>query len=178
MKPSRTHLNNHRNRRTVEELTEQNIEKVAKLEQAAREQRTSTDRIAERIAIFCGSMSFVWVHVVWFGGWILLNTIPGLGHVDPFPFTFLTLIVSLEAIFLSTFILISQNLETRLIERRSHLDLQLNMLSEQENTKMITILLAIAEKVGADLSDDPHLEALSEETLPEKLVEQIEAQKE
>lgn len=175
MKPLKTHLNYQRNGHTVDELTEQNIEKVAKLEEAARAQRTPVDRIAERIANFCGSMAFVWVHVVWFGGWILLNLIPGVRHVDPFPFTFLTLIVSLEAIFLSTFILISQNLETRLSERRSHLDLQLNMLSEQENTKMITILLAIAEKVGADLSHDPYLEALSEETLPEKLAEQIEA---
>ena len=93
-------------------------------------------------------MTFVWVHVIWFGGWILLNSIPGIPHFDPFPFTFLTLIVSLEAIFLSTFILISQNLETRISERRSHLDLQLNMLSEQENTKMIAILLAIAAESG------------------------------
>jgi uncharacterized membrane protein len=123
-------------------------------------------------------MTFVWVHVVWFGGWILLNLIPGLPHFDQFPFTFLTLVVSLEAIFLSTFILISQNLETRISERRSHLDLQLNMLSEQENTKMISILLAIAEKVGADLSRDPHLAALSEETMPERLVEQIKAREE
>ena len=178
MQPSKTPVNVQRNGRTVEELTEQNIEKVAKLEQAARAQRTSVDRLAESIANFCGSMAFVWVHVIWFGGWILLNSIPGVRHVDPFPFTFLTLIVSLEAIFLSTFILINQNLETRVSERRSHLDLQLNMLSEQENTKMITILRAIAEKVGADLSHDPHLEALSEETLPEKLAEQIEAKRE
>lgn len=173
-----TSITSNGNRRSVEELTEQNIQKVSKLEQAAREQRTSVDRIAEMIANFCGSMSFVWVHVIWFGGWILLNSIPGLRHVDPFPFTFLTLIVSLEAIFLSTFILISQNLETRMSERRSHLDLQLNILAEQENTKMIAILLAIAEKVGADMSEDPHLEALSEETMPEKLAEQIEAQRE
>jgi uncharacterized membrane protein len=178
MKPFEMHSNNQRNGQTIVELTEQNIEKVAKLEQAARAQRTSADRISEYIANFCGSMTFVWVHVIWFGGWMLLNLIPGLRHVDPFPFTFLTLIVSLEAIFLSTFILISQNLETRISERRSHLDLQLNMLSEQENTKMIAILLAIAEKVGADLSHDPQLEALGEETMPERLVEQIEARKE
>jgi len=161
--------------RSVEELTEQNIEKVTRLEQAAREQRTPTDRIAELIAHFCGSMKFVWVHVIWFGVWILFNSLPNLPHLDPFPFTFLTLIVSLEAIFLSTFILISQNLETRMSERRSHLDLQLNMLAEQENTKMIAVLLAIAEKVGAETSRVPHLEALSEEILPEKLAEQIEA---
>jgi len=163
---------------SVEELTEQNVEKVTRLEQAAREQRTPADRLAEHIAHFCGSMKFVWVHVIWFGGWILFNSIPGLPHVDPFPFTFLTLIVSLEAIFLSTFILISQNLETRISERRSHLDLQLNMLAEQENTKMIAILLAIAEKVGVETNRDPHLEALSEEILPEKLAEQIEAKTE
>ena len=169
---------NGRTGRAAEELTEQNVDKVSQLEESARRQRTSTDRIAEAIASFCGSMTFVWVHVVWFGGWILLNLIPGLPHFDQFPFTFLTLVVSLEAIFLSTFILISQNLETRISERRSHLDLQLNMLSEQENTKMITILLAIAEKVGADLSRDPHLEALSEETMPERLVEQIKAREE
>lgn len=174
-KISKTPGKNRRNGRAAEELTEQNVDKVSQLEESARQHRTSTDRIAEAIANFCGSMTFVWVHVIWFGGWILLNLIPGLPHFDQFPFTFLTLVVSLEAIFLSTFILISQNLETRISERRSHLDLQLTMLSEQENTKMITILLAIAEKVGADLTHDPHLEALSEETMPERLVEQIKA---
>jgi uncharacterized membrane protein len=160
---------------SAEQLTEQNVETVTRLEKEAREQRSSTDRLAEKIASFCGSMTFVWVHVIWFGGWILLNLIPGLPHVDPFPFTFLTLIVSLEAIFLSTFILISQNLDSRISERRSHLDLQLNLLSEQENTKMIVMLHAIAAKVGADLTQDPHLKALSEETQPERLIEQIEA---
>ena len=172
---SKTPGKNRRNGRSAEELTEQNVDKVSQLEESARQQRTSTDRIAEAIANFCGSMTFVWVHVIWFGGWILLNLIPGVPHFDQFPFTFLTLVVSLEAIFLSTFILISQNLETRISERRSHLDLQLNMLSEQENTTMITILQAIAEKVGADLTHDPHLAALSEETMPERLVEQIKA---
>jgi uncharacterized membrane protein len=160
---------------SAEQLTEQNVETVTSLEEAAKEQRTPTDRLAEKIARFCGSMTFVWVHVVWFGGWILLNSIPGIRHVDPFPFTFLTLIVSLEAIFLSTFILISQNLDSRISERRSHLDLQLNLLSEQENTKMIIMLHAIAAKVGADLTHDPQLRALSEETQPERLIEQIEA---
>ncbi len=159
--------------RSVEELTQQNVEAVSRLEEAAREERTSADRIAEAIANFCGSMKFVVVHAIWFSTWILLNVIPGIRHVDPFPFTFLTLIVSLEAIFLSTFILISQNYETRISQRRSHLDLQLNMLSEQENTTMISMLQAIAAKVGADLSQDLHLQALSQQTQPEKLVEQI-----
>jgi uncharacterized membrane protein len=81
-----------------------------------------------------------------------------------------TLVVSLEAIFLSTFILISQNHETRLSERRNQLDLQINLLTEQENTKMLKLLERIAEKVGAVTNDDLTLQVLE----PEKLVEQIE----
>jgi uncharacterized membrane protein len=107
-------------------------------------------------------------------GWIIINIIPGVGHFDPFPFTFLTLVVSLEAIFLSTFILISQNHETRLSERRNQLDLQINLLTEQENTKMLTLLARIAKKVGARRDDDPHLQVLEQATQPEKLVDQIE----
>ena len=160
---------------SAEQLTQQNVETVTRLEEAAREQRTPTDRLAEKIAKFCGSMTFVLVNAGWFGTWILINIIPGIPHVDPFPFTFLTLVVSLEAIFLSTFILISQNLDSRISERRSHLDLQLNLLSEQENKKMIVMLHAIAAKVGSDLTQDPDLKALSEETQPERLIEQIEA---
>lgn len=172
---SKSPVGNRRNGPSVDELTEQNVETVKRLEEGAKEQRSTADRIAEAIATFCGSMTFVWVNLAWFGSWILLNSIPGIPHIDPFPFTLLTLMVSLEAIFLSTFILISQNQETRITERRSHLDLQLNLLSEQENTKMIAILQAIAAKVGADLSQDPHVQALSEETLPERLLEQIQA---
>ena len=162
----------------ADQLTQQNVEAILELERAAKGQRTRADLIAEGIARFCGSMTFVWVHVVWFGVWVLINLVSGIPHVDPFPFTFLTLVVSLEAIFLSTFILISQNHDTRISERRNHLDLQINLLSEQENTQMLAILRAIAEKVGADLRPDPHLEALSEKTEPKRLVQQIEAREE
>jgi uncharacterized membrane protein len=161
--------------RLAEQLTKKNVETVTSLEEAARNQRTPSDRVAEKIAGLCGSMTFVWVQAVWFAGWILFNSIPGIPHIDPFPYTFLTLMVSLEAIFLSIFILISQNLDSRIASRRSHLDLQLNLLSEQENTKMIMMLHAIAAQVGADLTQDPQLKALSEETQPERLIEQIEA---
>lgn len=158
---------------SVEELTQRNVETVLRLEEAAREQRTPTDRIAEVIAGFCGSMTFVWVHVIWFGGWIIFNLIPGTRHIDPFPFTFLTLVVSLEAIFLSTFILISQNHDSKVSEKRNHLDLQINLLSEQENTQMLTMLKQIAAKVGAEIPDDSHAKVLEQSTSPERLVEQI-----
>jgi uncharacterized membrane protein len=159
---------------SVDDLTRRNVELIHRLEESGKNERTRSDLVAEAIAAFCGSMTFVWVHVVWFVVWILFNMLPGLRHIDPFPFTFLTLVVSLEAIFLSTFILISQNHDTKISERRNHLDLQINLLSEQENTKMIAMLKAIAAKVGADLPRDPHLKALSEETEPERLVRQIE----
>ena len=159
---------------SAEQLTQRNVEAIRRLEQAAKEERTRSDLVAEAIANFCGSMVFVWVHVIWFGIWIFINVMPGIKHIDPFPFTFLTLVVSLEAIFLSTFILISQNHDTRISERRNHLDLQINLLSEQENTRMLEMLRAIAQKVGAEVDQDAHLQALSEETEPERLLKQIE----
>jgi uncharacterized membrane protein len=158
----------------VDHLTQRNIEVVRKLEEAARQERSPSDRIAAAIANFCGSMTFVWVHILWFGGWIIVNIVPGIRHIDPFPFTFLTLVVSLEAIFLSTFILISQNHDSRISERRNHLDLQINLLSEQENTKMLAILRTIATKVGADVEHDAEVEVMSQEVEPEKVVAQIE----
>jgi len=158
---------------TVEELTRRNVETILELEEAAKASRSTTDRVASAIAGFCGSMKFVWLHVIWFAFWIGLNVIPGFSRFDPFPFTFLTLCVSLEAIFLSTFILISQNHETRLSDRRNHLDLQVNLLAEQENTKMLTMLKRIAEKLGVE-DGDPATQVLQQATRPQKLVEQIE----
>ncbi|PYS84407.1 MAG: DUF1003 domain-containing protein, partial [Acidobacteria bacterium] len=109
-----------------------------------------------------------------FGGWIVFNLLPGTKHVDPFPFTFLPLVVSLEAIFLSTFILISQNHDSRISEKRNHLDLQINLLSEQENTQMLLMLQQIAARVGADVAYDPDTQVLGQATKPERLAEQIE----
>jgi uncharacterized membrane protein len=159
---------------TVEDVTQRNVETIVELEESAKADRDLTDRMADTIAKFCGSFTFVWLHLAWFGGWIVANVLPGIPHFDPFPFTFLTLVVSLEAIFLSTFILISQNEETRMSERRNQLDLQINLLTEQENTKMLKILERIAQKVGARTDDDPSLAVLEQATRPEELVEQIE----
>jgi uncharacterized membrane protein len=163
---------------SVENLTQRNIEVVRKLEEAANQERTTSERIARMVARFCGSMTFVWVHVIGFAAWIAFNLVPSVRHIDPFPFTFLTFIVSLEAIFLSTFILISQNIDTRLSERRNHLDLQINLLSEQENTKMLMMLQVIAEKVGAQIEPDDDVTVLAQETELEKVVAQIEEREE
>lgn len=156
-----------------DELTQRNVEVIKQLEDAAKQERTKSDLVAEVVARFCGSMTFVWVHVIWFGGWIIFNVVPGLPRVDPFPFTFLTLVVSLEAIFLSTFILISQNHDTKLSERRNNLDLQINLLSEQENTRMLEMLRAIAEKLGCELPNDQEVKKLSEIVDPGRVAAQI-----
>jgi uncharacterized membrane protein len=160
--------------RNMDDLTGKNVEAMRRLEEVAQTQRSFADRVAAFVAIFCGSITFVWIHVAIFAAWIVFNTVPGLPHFDPYPFTFLTLCVSLEAIFLSSFILISQNYEMRISDRRNQLDLQINLLAEQENTKMLQLLEAIAQKVGAGGKDDPEIKALEEATRPETLARQIE----
>ena len=152
--------------------THKNVNRIMAIENKQRQEFTAAEKAANLVAKFCGSMTFVWVHIIWFSAWIVVNTTPQYAF-DPFPFTFLTLVVSLEAIFLSTFILISQNQEGRLTERRNHLDLQINLLAEQENTKMLEILAQIAEKVGVSIEDDPAVRLFEEDMEPDKLVKQI-----
>lgn len=150
-----------------------NVLKVVSMEEKAKEGRTIGEKIAEYVAAFCGSMTFVYVHIIWFAGWIIANSLTGFAF-DPFPFTFLTLVVSLEAIFLSTFILITQNHETQITERRNHLDLQIDMLAEQESTKTLELVQMIAKKVGIK-DGDPRIHVLLEPMEPEQLLEQIAA---
>lgn len=169
-----THHAYRKKHQSVEDVTRLNVQAMRQLEDAQLAKRTRADRVAGAIARFCGSMTFVVIHVLAFAGWILFNSLPGIAHFDPYPFTFLTLVVSLEAIFLSTFILMSQNYDMRVGERRNQLDLQINLLSEQENTKMLQLLERIAAKVGVHEHSDPQVRALEEATRPEALIEQIE----
>lgn len=161
---------------SVDELTERNVQLVAALDNAAKQKRTPTDRAVDAITAFCGRMTFVWLHVLLFAAWIVMNTqhaVPRL-RFDPYPFQFLTLAVSLEAIFLSAFILISQNRAGRLADRRNLLDLQINLLSEQENTKILSMLDAIQRKLGVR-DTDPDVAILEESTRPDHLFQQIDA---
>lgn len=163
----------YRGARSVDELTERNVRAIARLDEEARAQRGWASRFAGAVTRWCGSIAFAAAHAVFFAGWILFNTLPGSWHFDPYPFTFLTLVVSLEAIFLATFILVAQNEENRLAERRNALDLQINLLTEQENTKMLRMLQCIARQVGAKLEDDPAIAALEQATRPDHLARQI-----
>jgi uncharacterized membrane protein len=155
------------------DITRRNVETMRRLEELASQNRTFGDRVASFVAQFCGSPTFVWVHAAAFGSWILWNVWPGLPHPDPFPFTFLTMWASMEAIFLSSFILIAQNYAMRISERRDKLDVQINLLTEQEITKVLQMLQEISTAVGAGQTPDPEVQALAEATEHEALVKQI-----
>ena len=94
--------------------------------------KRAQDRAADRITSFAGSLNFVYLHSVWFGLWILLNVglVGGAVVFDKFPFGLLTMIVSLEAIFLSTFVMVSQNRQSARADIRSELDFETNLRSE------------------------------------------------
>ena len=174
MTPNAPNHSSYRRRHTAADLTRENVQAMHRLDELAIQKRSTADRVAEFVARFCGSIAFVWIHAILFTAWIVWNVMPGLPHFDAYPFTFLTLCVSLEAIFLSSFILISQNYEMRISDRRSRLDLQINLLAEQENTKMLQMLSRISKKLGMGDEDDPEIRALEEATRPETLARQIE----
>lgn len=98
------------------------------------DKRSAVEKAADWIAAFAGSIAFLFLHVVWFGAWLLVNSvnIPGIPHFDPFPYGFLTLTVSLEAIFLSVFVLLSQNRQAAKEHIRSDVEYDVNLKAEME----------------------------------------------
>jgi uncharacterized membrane protein len=126
-------------RRAAANPTQYNTDAIAKLEHEALDRRTPTERVSDVIAKLVGNMGFPLAHLILISGWSLVNfhVIPGLKAFDPFPFGVLALVVSSESVFLTIFVLISQSRMARQSERRSHLDLQVGMLSEQELTTIL-----------------------------------------
>ncbi len=147
------------------------------LERRRREERKKSweERLADRITGFTGSMRFVYIHLVLFGSWIAWNLpFSRLPRFDP-SLVILAMAASVEAIFLSTFILISQNRMQALAEERANLDLQVNLLSEHEITRLIRLTKAIAERLGIEESASPDLPALERDIHPEEVLQRIEA---
>jgi uncharacterized membrane protein len=132
-------------------------------------------RLADAITRFTGSMPFVYLHLFFFGGWIIAN-LPGvpLPHFDP-TFVALAMVASVEAIFLSTFILITQNRMTAQAEKRADLDLQISLLAEHEITRLIALTMAIATHLGIDTGHDPELAELAQDVAPEQVLDTLEA---
>ena len=131
-------------------ITQKNIEDISRLEKQSVQNRSSGERLAEAITRIAGGNIFIAFHAIWFGLWIMLNlgAIPSVSPWDPFPFSFLTLVVSLEAIFLSLLVLMTQNRLTKDADKRAHLDLQINMLAEQESTATLRMLEKICQHLG------------------------------
>ena len=120
-------------------------------------------------------MRFVYIHLALFGLWIGANLgwLPGVPRFDP-SFVVLAMVASVEAIFLSTFVLITQNRMAALADKRADLDLQISLLAEHEVTRLISLVTAIAEHMGIEAAHNPELAELSQDVAPEKVMEQME----
>ena len=141
-----------------------NIRAIAALERDALHERTTIARFTDAVTGAAGSPVFVVIHALWFSGWIAMNLMRP-EPFDPYPFNFLMLIVSLEAIFLTAFVLMTQNRMQRLADKRAHLDLQVNLLAEQELTAMLQMLYALCRSAGLDITvRDGRVEQLLKET--------------
>ena len=171
-KPDAAH--ERRKRRTVANLAIGAI----KAQHAAH--RSPLERNVDRLNTIAGSTPFLVVHALWFSAWILWNS--GLFPVpafDPFPFGLLTMVVSLEAIFLSIFVLMAQQRESAIAELREELGLQVSLRVEQEVTKTLQLVAGLYTRMGHRVSDDPELhrmlEPLDVRGIERDLLEQIEA---
>lgn len=158
----------------LSKVIEKNIRTLIHLRTKAASERNLQDRLADAITTFSGRMIFVYIHIVWFGIWVLLNTgWFGLRAFDPFPYGLLTMIVSLEAIFLSTFVLISQNRLGKETERHADLSLQIGLLTEHELTRVLQMLDAIQDKLAIIDHHESELADLEMETKPEDVLAEI-----
>jgi uncharacterized membrane protein len=162
-------------------VLERNIETLLELRRQLEDARSLQDRIADQITRFSGSMLFVYLHAVWFGVWIPVNLgwldWIGISPFDPFPFGLLTMIVSLEAIFLSTFVLVSQNRQAAVEDERADLDLQINLLSEHEITRTLALVDAIAKHLGLPEGDDAEIKELEQEVKPDLVLRELDEKK-
>jgi uncharacterized membrane protein len=158
-------------------VLERNIRALS--ERRERERRNSPwqERVADAVSRFAGSMTFVFLHLAVFGVWIAVNS----GLVKFIPkwdetFVILGTSASVEAIFLSTFILISQNRMTAAADKRADLDLQIGLLSEHEVTKLVALTTAIADRLGVEAANDRELEELQRDVAPGAVLDKIEGQ--
>ena len=161
---------------THDDPLRKNIESIMELEKKAFHSRSPAEHVADRVTKFAGSAPFIILHIIWFGGWILINEglIPHIPAFDPFPFSFLTLVVSLEAIFLTLLVLMSQNRMNKEADKRAHLDLQVNMLGEQESTRILKMVHQIGKQLGIKEEMDDSIKQLARDTDVHQLAKTLE----
>jgi uncharacterized membrane protein len=153
-------------------VARKNVEAIAKMEQLAQLERTTGERIADGFAHVIGSWTFIIIQSFILAGWVTLNAVAAVRHWDPYPFILLNLALSFQAAYASPIIMMSQNRQARLSERRNHLDLQINLLAEQESTEALRLLRAIGEKLGIEIVDGVE-SALEDTTKPEAILKEI-----
>jgi uncharacterized membrane protein len=160
------------------QVVERNIKALLERKQREDKERSAENRIADAITAFVGSMTFVYIHIVFFGTWILWNMgWLGLKPFDP-SLVILAMEASVEAIFLSTFVLISQNRMSAQADKRAELDLQVSLLTEHEVTHLIKMVKAIAQKMDIAESGNPEIEELEKDVAPEKVMDSMEQHQE
>src|SRR5918993_5004791 len=157
-------------------VLERNIQALHERRQQEEARAGVQERIADAITRFTGSMTFVYLHLAIFGFWIVANLgwVPGVPQWDP-SFVVLAMIASVEAIFLSTFVLISQNRMAAAADKRADLDLQTSLLAEHEVTRLVTLVLGIAERLGVETEADAEVEEIARDVAPEAVLDEIEA---
>jgi uncharacterized membrane protein len=151
---------------------------IRSFEAKANKDRTISEKIADLITSRFGSMGFLLINATWFLTWIIINTgkIPSIPVFDPFPFGLLTMIVSLEAIFLAIIVLISQNRASKIDDLRGEIDLQINTIAEEEITKIIELLVLLLKKNDIDVSNDSELRQMLEPTNKERIEKSLKKQ--
>jgi uncharacterized membrane protein len=156
-------------RRNIKALQERRAQEAASA--------TRQERLADAITAFTGSMIFVYLHLVLYGAWIVVNlgVVPEVPKFDP-SFVILAMEASVEAIFLSTFVLISQNRMAAVADKRADLDLQINLLAEHELTKLIEMVEAVTDHLGIKTVAERELREIKKDVAPEAVLSEIEAQ--
>ena len=155
-------------------VVERNVRSLLERRQQVEQKKGFQQRLADAITHFTGSMRFVYIHALLYGAWIIIN-LPGV----PLPkfdrsFVILAMVASVEAIFLTTFVLMTQNRMSEEAEKRAELDLQISLLAEYEVTRLITLVKAIAEKLDIEASKDPELPELQQNVAPERVLDVME----
>jgi len=154
---------------------ERNIHALVARRRREQHAATSQQKLADAITTFTGSMLFVYLHVAVFGIWIIANLhwLPGIPAWDE-SFVVLAMVASVEAIFLSTFVLISQNRMTAEADKRADLDLQISLLTEHELTKVARLLTQIADRLAIEPAAESELQEVARDIAPERVLDKIE----
>jgi uncharacterized membrane protein len=160
-------------------VLERNIAALGRRRVEEERRASMQERVAESVTRFTGSMTFVYLHLAFFGFWIVANLglVPGVPPWDE-SFVVLAMMASVEAIFLSTFVLISQNRMQAAADKRADLDLQISLLAEHEVTKLVTLTKAMADHLGVRTAIDDEIPEITRNVAPEAVLDEIEAQAE